>query len=151
MMHTPVLRSLSTFAVILLVGCATTFPIFTEDVRQTVQADGLHTLVLHVATSMEFRSLRELDPSDEKGPFKKDPHRYLKLALTDSGKVVAGGNGWITVDFGRGILLTFNSRGSDSVYAIPGWGAVTIEGERYDIVVGVLSGNDVTLRYDPIR
>lgn len=148
-MHTPVLHSLPILAVILLTGCATTLPTFTEGVRQTVQADGLQTLVLHVATAMEFRSLRELDPSNEEGPFKKDAHRYLKLALTDSGKVVEGGNGWIRVDFGRKILLTFNSRGSDSVYTTRGWGTVTIEGERYDIVVGVLSGYDVALRYDP--
>jgi hypothetical protein len=151
MMHTSVLRSLPTIAVILFAGCATTLPTFTESVRLTMQADAHQTFVLHVATAMEFRSLRELDPSVEKGPFKKDTHRYLTLATTDSGTVVAGGNGWIRVDFGRGILLTFNSRGSDGVYVIPGWGTVTIEGERYDIVVGVLSGNDVELCYDPAR
>jgi hypothetical protein len=100
---------------------------------------------------MEFRSLRELDLSKEKNPFKKDAHRYLKLALADSGKVVAAGKGWITVDFGRGILLAFNSRGSDSVYTTRGWGTVTIEGERYDIMVGVMSGNDVALLHDPAR
>jgi hypothetical protein len=116
-----------------------------------MQADAHQAFVLHVATAMEFRSVRELDPTVEKGPFKKDTHRYLKLALTDSGTVVAGGNGWIRLDFGRGILLTFNSRGSDGVYVMPGWGTVTIEGERYDIVVGVLSGNDVELRYDSAR
>jgi hypothetical protein len=151
MMDTPILRSLSAIAVIVFVGCAATLPTFTESARQTVQADGLQTLVLHVATAMEFRSLRELDPSVEKGPFKKDSHLYLKLDPADSGRVVAGGNGWIRVDFGRGIVLTFSCRGIDSVYAIPGWGTVTIEGERYDIAVGVLSGNDVALRYDPAR
>ena len=150
-MPTPVLRSLPTIAAIVLAGCATSLPTFTESVRQTAQAEGLHTLVLHVANTMEFRSLRALDPSVEEGPFKKDPHRYLTLALTDSGTVVAAGNGWIRVDFGRGILLTFNARGNDGIYAMPGWGTVTIEGERYDIVVGILSGTDVVLRYDPAR
>jgi hypothetical protein len=151
MMHNPVLRSLPAFAAIVIIGCATTLPTFTEGVRREVQADGLDTLALHVATSMEFRSLRALDTTSEEGPFKKDPHRYVKLDLTDSGKMVAGGNGWIRVDFGKGILLTFNARGSDSIYTTRGWGTVTIAGERYDIVVGVLSGSDVVLRYDPAR
>jgi hypothetical protein len=122
MMHAPVLRLLPTIAVILLAGCATTLPTFTESVRLTMQADAHQTFVLHVATAMEFRSVRELDPTVEKGPFKKDTHRYLKLALTDSGTVVAGGNGWIRLDFGRGILLTFNARGSDGVYVRMGNG-----------------------------
>jgi len=151
MMHTSLLRSLPIVAAILMIGCATTLPTFTESVRRGVEANGLDTCVLHVGTSMEFRSLRELDPSNEEGPLKKDPHRYVKLSLTDPGKAVAGGNGWITVDFGQGILLTFNARGNDSIYTTRGWGTITIEGERYDVVVGVLSGSDVILRYDPGR
>ncbi len=150
-MHTSHLRSLPILAAILIIGCATALPIFTESVRQEIQANGLDSCVLHVGTSMEFRSIRELDPSTEEGPLKQDPHRYVKLSLTDPGKAVAGGNGWITVDFGRGILLTFNARGNDSIYTIRGWGTITIEGERYDIVVGVLSGSDVVLLYDPGR
>jgi hypothetical protein len=151
MMPPSLFRSLPAVAAVLIIGCATTLPTFTESVRREVQADGLDTCILHVGTSMEFRSLRELDPSTEEGPMKKDPHRYVKLSLTDTGRAVAGGNGWITVDFGRGILLTFNARGNDSIYTTRGWGTVTIEGERYDIMVGVLSGSDVTLRYDPRR
>jgi hypothetical protein len=145
------LRSLPALAAIVIIGCATTLPTFTESIRREIEADGLDTCVLHVGTSMAFRSLRELDPSHEEGPMKKDPHRYVKLSLTDTGRAVAGGNGWITVDFGRGILLTFNARGQDSIYTTRGWGTVTIEGERYDVVVGVLSGSDVTLRYNPGR
>lgn len=150
-MHAPLLRSLPVYAAIFLIGCATTLPTFTEEFRRTAQADGLDALVLHVGTSMEFRSLRELDPSSEKGPFKKDSHRYVKLSLTDSGRVVTAGDGWITVDFGRHILLTFHAWGTDSIYTTRGWGTISIEGERYDIVVGVLSGSDVVLRYDPAR
>ena len=121
-MHHPYLRSLAALAAIVIIGCATTLPTLTEGIRRAVQADGLDTLVLHVATPMEFRSLRALDTTSEEGPFKKDPHRYVKLDLTDSGRVVAGGDGWLRVDFGRGILLTFNSRGNDSIYTTRGWG-----------------------------
>ena len=73
-------------------------------------------------------------------------HRLLSIDQTTPGRVIAQGSGWVSVDFGQGIVLTFNRRAEDGIYARTGWGTISIVGDRYDIIVGVLSGNDIELR-----
>jgi hypothetical protein len=93
---------------------------------------------------VNLRSLRVLEPLDDKGPFKNDGHRYLSVAATDSGRIQTQGPGWIAVNFGRGIILRFE-RSANGAYTMPGWGTVTVEGERYDLLLGVLSGKEISL------
>jgi hypothetical protein len=124
-----------------LLGCASPFPTFTEDIRSTAD---LSTTVFHLPSVVHLRSLRVLEPLEDKGPFKNDGHRYLSVAASDSGRIQAQGPGWLAVNFGRGIILRFE-RSADGTYAMPGWGTVTVEGERYDLLLGVLSGKDVHL------
>ncbi|HSQ74075.1 MAG TPA: hypothetical protein VLT13_00865 [Bacteroidota bacterium] len=132
----------------LLTGCGASFSPFTQDVRTT------HTLaecVFHIGTNVEFRSLRVIEQLDTTGFFKNDGRRYLLLTTEDPGKAIAEGDDWISVDFGRGIVLEFRRSGPAGVYATPGWGTTTIGEERYDIQVGMLSGNAIQLLWEPIR
>jgi hypothetical protein len=130
-----------------LLGCASSFVPFTEDIRSTADPS---TAVLHLPSSMSFRSLRVLEPLDDKGPFKNDGHRYLRVAASDTGRIQAMGSGWITVNFGRGIILRFE-RTASGEYTMPGWGTVTINGERYDVMLGIISGEDIRLLLEPSR
>jgi hypothetical protein len=126
-------------------GCATSLPFFTESYRAKVGEQDIHTLQYHIATTVDFKSLRELDPVVEKGPFAKSGHRFLQITDTTPGRLLGKGNGWLSIDFGQGIVLTFNRRALDGVYVMSGWGTISIAGERFDIIVGVLSGSDLEL------
>jgi hypothetical protein len=130
-----------------LLGCASSFIPFTEDTRSTAD---LSTAVLHLPSSMTLRSLRLLEPLDDKGPFKNDGHRYMTVTASDTGRIQTMGAGWITVNFGRGIILRFE-RTASGAYAMPGWGTLTIDGERYDLMLGILSGEDIQLMLEPSR
>jgi len=133
-------------AAALVGGCASESPLLTESYRTTVGEHDLQSLVFHVSAAVEFRSLRQLDSLQDAGPFRKTGHRSLLINETTSGRIMALGEGWLAIDFGEGIVLRFARRASDGVYATPGWGTVTIQGERYDLVVGIMSGKDVVLR-----
>ncbi len=130
-----------------LAGCAAQYPMFTEVYRKNAGEQDIRSLVLHVSSTLEFRSLRELDPIVENTPFKKSGHRFLQIDGTTPGRILAQRDGWLSVDFGQGIALTFTRRDSDGVYATAGWGTITIGGERYDIMAGIMSGKDVELRF----
>jgi hypothetical protein len=142
------LRNFSLLVLILsaLAGCSAPFPLFTEAYRKHVGEQDIRSLVLHISSTVEFRSLRELDPVVEDTPFKKSGHRILEISTSTPGRIHAQGEGWLSVDFGQGIILAFARRAGDGVYATAGWGTITIEGERYDIVVGIMSGENVELR-----
>ena len=127
--------------VALLFGCAATFAPFTESSRTTID---LSSAVFHLSSQVTLRSLRVLEPLDTKGPFKNDGHQYLTVAPADTGRALAQGAGWITVDFGRGIILRFE-RTDAGTYAMPGWGTLTVDGERFDVMLGMLSGKEVLL------
>lgn len=131
--------------VLLLAGCSTAFAPFTDDVRSSHDPA---TLLFHLSANLELKSIKLLEPLDTVGPFKNDGHRYLRIAATDTGRAVAQGDGWLAVDFGRGVLLRFERRGDGSGYVMPGWGTLTVEGERYDIQVGVMSGNEIRLLWE---
>ena len=114
----------------LLIGCGTSFPPFTEDSRTTID---LPSAVFHLSAKVNLRSLHILEPLDTKGPVQERrtpvPDRLPNPTRAAS---LAQGAGWITVDFGRGIILRFEST-DKGTYATPGWGTLTVEGERYDV------------------
>ena len=145
-MHLVRILSLLSLSLVALAGCASQFPLFTEAYRKNAGDQDIRSLVLHVSSTLEFRSLRELDPVAETGPFKRTGHRFLQINDTTLGRIIAQGEGWISVDFGQSIVLTFSRRDTNGEYATAGWGTVTIGGERYDIVAGIMSGQDVALR-----
>jgi len=130
-----------------LLGCASSFTPFTEDIRSSAN---LSTTVFHLSSLVNLRSLRILEPLDDKGPFKNDGHRFLTVAASDSGRIHAQGPGWVAVNFGHGIILRFE-RSTDGTYTMPGWGTVTVEGERYDLLLGMLSGKEIRLLLEAAR
>jgi len=143
------LLSMLVLTATVLTGCGTSFHPFTRDVRA---ARTLDETLFHVSADIEFRSLRMLDTPDTVGFFKKnDGHRYVLLTREVPGKAVAHGENWVTVDFGRNIILTFQQSGQEALYVMPGWGTITIGGERYDIQVGVLSGSAIQLFWEPAK
>lgn len=133
-------------AALLLAGCASSLPFFTESYRRSIGELDMQTLVFHVAATVEFRSVRALDTVKTKSVFAGTGHRILQITETTPGRIAGRGDGWLSVDFGEGIVLTFGRRARDGVYATAGWGTLTIQGERYDIAVGIMSGNDLELR-----
>ncbi len=130
-------------------GCGSSGPVFTEEFRRSLTNEEIRGMRFYVATPMDFRSLRELEEFVDDGPFKRDRHRVIHLAETDPGVVVASGFDWLTIDFNKGFTLTFRHDPTDGGYSMPGWGTITIAGERYDIRVGVLSGERISLNYGP--
>jgi hypothetical protein len=134
--------------ILLLSGCSAALPLLTEPARQTLTEKGLEEVNYYVASAISFRSIRALDSTSEEGPFKPSPYRMLQVSEESPGKFVSAGEGWITVDFGNEIVLTFTRSAADGRYTMRGWGTITIQGQRYDILVGVLSGAEVPLRYD---
>jgi hypothetical protein len=131
----------------LLGGCASSLVRVTESLRSSAD---MSTATLHLSSSIMLRSLRILEPYDAKDPFHPDGHRKLVVAESDTGRITSSGPGWLLVDFGQGVALRFE-RNSSGEYRIPGWGTVTVKGERYDLQVGMLSGKDIQLLIDPLR
>jgi len=134
------------FSLIVFSGCASRFPSLTEKYRQATGEQGLQSLTFHVSNPVELRSVRALDSVMEGNSYQKLVRRVLSITRETPGHVVAQGKDWVSVDFGKAIVLTFARRARDSVYATAGWGTITIEGERYDIVVGIMSGADIELQ-----
>jgi hypothetical protein len=132
--------------IFLLNGCAVHFPELTENYRARMSESELHALILHVSHPVEFRSIRALDSLMDEGKFKKMVQRTLRIDRETPGRIITQGENWVSVNFGQGIVLTFARRQTDSVYATAGWGTITVDAERYDIVVGILSGVDIDLR-----
>lgn len=130
-----------------LSGCATPYQPMTQVHRES--GDLTHT-VFHVSSQIVLRSLRVLSKPDSGTPFRSDGHRYLIVDESTPGRIVAQGPDWLAIDFGQGIVLRFEKSAADD-YRMPGWGTLTVEGERYDVQVGILSGMDVKLLIEPPR
>jgi len=130
----------------LLAGCGTTYAPFTEDVRSTRT---LADCVFHLPIDVDFRSIQVLDPVSGEGPFKPDGRRTIRIRASDNGRAVSQGEDWIAVDFGSGVVLRFQREETKSVYVTPGWGTITIDGNRYDMLIGVISGTYVQLHWEP--
>ncbi|MBK7257702.1 MAG: hypothetical protein IPI01_07850 [Ignavibacteriae bacterium] len=131
----------------LLTGCASSFQPVTDSLRASTD---LSTAVLHVPNTIRFRSLNTLVPIDTTTPFRNDGHLYLVLAKSDTGRIAAQGPTWLLVDFGRGITLRFD-RASTGDYQMPGWGTISVHGERFDMQLGMLSGKEIPLLVEPLH
>jgi hypothetical protein len=110
----------------------------------------LTNAVFHVSSQIALRSLRVLVKPDTGTPFRSDGHRYLLVDESAPGRLIQQGPEWLAIDFGQGIVLRFEKSGSGD-YCMPGWGTLTVEGERYDVQVGILSGMDIALLIEPPR
>lgn len=132
----------------LLTGCGVSFSPFTQQTRTTQTLD---ECVFHIGVDVEFRSMRVIEQLDTAGLFRNDGRRYMLLTKADPGKAIAQGEDWISVDFGRGIVLDFRRTEPEGVYMMPGWGTVNIGEERYDVQVGVLSGSAIRLLWEPLK
>jgi hypothetical protein len=139
------LFSVILLATTLLTGCASQLPFFSESYRQQVGERDIQALDFRVPATIEFRSVRVLDTAKTRNVFSGTGHRILKITDATPGRLIGKGDGWMSVDFGNEIILTFSRRARDGVYAMPGWGTLTIRGDRYDIAVGIMSGNDLEL------
>jgi|WetSurMetagenome_2_1015567.scaffolds.fasta_scaffold1293640_1 hypothetical protein len=133
--------------VMLLSGCSSSYVPMTHTQRGS---GDLANTVFHVSNQIALRSLRVLVKPDSGTPFRSDGHRYLVVEESAPGRLVQQGPDWLAIDFGQGIVLRFAKAGSDE-YRMPGWGTLTVEGERYDVQVGILSGMDVRLLMEPPR
>jgi hypothetical protein len=129
-----------------LPGCASRLPSLTEDYRRKTGEQDLQSITFHVSNAVEFRSVRGLDSVMDGKSFQRMARRLLAVTNETPGHVAALGKDWVSVDFGKGIVLTFVCRARDSVYATAGWGTISIDGERYDILVGLMSGADIELK-----
>lgn len=131
----------------ILAGCGTTLPTMTESFKSGLSEEEIQNLSFFVSAEITFRSVRELENFNDEGPFKRDRRRTLSLQKEKPGRAIGSGEGWVTVDFGDEIVLQFRRNQVNGTYSTPGWGTTTIRGERYDIMVGVMSGQEVRLLY----
>ena len=99
----------------------------------------------YCSNSMEFVSLRKGEIIGE-DIFKREVKRTLTIKDDDPGKVISNGPDWIIVGWENGISLTFTWDPVERRFATPGWGTITVLGERFDIRQGVLAGKMVSLR-----
>ena len=121
-----------------------------EGLRQAMSPEDLRTADLYVATRMEFVSLQNGEIIG-KDIFRYEKKKTLQVLPETPGRVVAAGPGWLTVEFNDGITLAFRRDPSAEVYQTPGWGTITIRGERFDIKQGILAGTFVDLLIRPPR
>jgi hypothetical protein len=116
----------------------------TKDVRESFTGSDLDSAAFYVATPMEFVSLKKGEIIGE-DIFKYEKKKTFRIEENTPGRVVTSGPEWLAIDFGNGILLNFRRHAADDVYRTEGWGTVTIQGERFDIKLGVLAGTYVDL------
>ena len=134
-----------------LSGCTTSnMTRVTKDIRESLTGSDLDSTAFYVATAMDFVSLKKGEIVGE-DIFKYEKKKTLKIEETTPGRVVASGPEWLTIDFGNGIVLNFRRHASDDVYRTEGWGTVTIQGERFDIKLGVLAGTYVDLLMPAVK
>jgi len=133
------------FALMLLIGCGTNeYTRMSEDVRQAMSPEDLRNAELYVAIRMEFVSLQKGEIIGE-DLFKYEKKKTLQVLPETPGRVIAAGPGWLNVEFNDGIILVFRFDPSAESYQTPGWGTVTIRGERFDVKQGILAGKYVDL------
>jgi hypothetical protein len=126
-------------------GCGSGLPAFTAEIREGRTIDELRQFEYFVSADVELVSQRKGKIVGEP-PFQQEIKNRYMITRDTPGTVVAAEATWMVVDFGQGILLTFRLADNKS-YVMPSWGSVTVEGERFDINMGVLAGTHVVLQY----
>jgi hypothetical protein len=140
---------LSTLALLLLVGCGSSGLVtLSEDMRRSMGLPELQRSEFHLEVSMQFVSLRKGEIVGE-DIFKYEKKKRFSVETETVGKLVDAGPRWVTVEFNDGIRLTFQWNPADDVYRTPGWGTITIQGERFDVQQGVMAGRFVNLLIRP--
>jgi hypothetical protein len=131
-----------------LMGCGTSMPTFTSAYRASLATDDLSALRFYPSADMEFRSTQK-GVIEGEGVFKVEKRKTYKIERERAGRAVKSGEGWVTVDFEEGVLITFRQSDQNGKYVCPAWGTYTFNGERFDAVMGVLAGGYVELLYAP--
>jgi hypothetical protein len=135
----------SMFLAVALFGCAASnLTTMNKEIRDSFTGSDLEKKAFYVETAMEFVSLRKGEIIGE-DIFKYEKKKTFRVESDTPGHVVASGPEWLAIDFGNGIVLNFRRHATDNVYRTEGWGTVTIQGERFDIKLGVLAGTYVDL------
>lgn len=128
-------------------GCGPGLPTFTSDLREGRTVQDLQQLQFFVSADVELVSQKKGKLVGEP-PFQTELKTRLLVSRETPGAIVAAESGWLVIDFGQGILLTFRIA-DNNTYVMPSWGSVTVDGERFDVNMGVLAGTHIVLHYRP--
>lgn len=140
------------FTLLLLgAGCGSSgFVTADRDQLQLLSPQEFRETEFYCSTSMEFVSLRKGEIVGE-DLFKHEVKKTLAIKEDAPGKVVSSGPEWINVGWENGIVLNFVWDPIERQFVTPGWGTITVVGERFDIRQGVLAGKMVALRIRAAR
>ena len=134
-------------ATITLQGCGPGLPPYTANLVTGQSVDELRQFQFFVSADVELVSQRKGKLVGEP-PFQKEEKNRYVVSRETPGTIVAAEATWMVVDFGQGILLTFRLA-DNRTFVMPSWGSVTLNGERFDINMGVLAGTHIVLHYRP--
>jgi hypothetical protein len=134
-------------ATISLQGCGPGLPPYTANLVTGQSVDELRQFQFFVSADVELVSQRKGKLVGEP-PFQKEEKNRYVISRETPGTIVAAETTWMVVDFGQGVLLTFRLA-DDRTFVMPSWGSVTLNGERFDINMGVLAGTHIVLHYRP--
>ena len=132
-------------AAITLQGCGPGLPPYTANLITGQTLDGLREFQFFVSADVELISQRKGKLVGEP-PFQKEEKTRYIVSRETPGTIVAAEATWMIVDFGQGILLTFRLA-DNNTFVMPSWGSVTLNGERFDVNMGVLAGTHIVLHY----
>ncbi len=130
-----------------LQGCGPGLPPYTANLISGQNVDELRQFQFFVSADVELVSQRKGKLVGEP-PFQKEEKTRYVVSRETPGTIVAAEATWMVVDFGQGILLTFRLA-DDRTFVMPSWGSVTLNGERFDVNMGVLAGTHIILHYRP--
>jgi hypothetical protein len=140
---------LSILVIVLLVGCGSSGLVtLSEEMRRSMTLPVLQQSEFYLEVSMQFVSLRKGEIVGE-DIFKYEKKKKFTIDPDTPGKLVDAGPRRVTVEFNDGIRLTFQWDSAENAYRTPGWGTITIQGERFDVQQGVMAGRSVNLLIRP--
>jgi hypothetical protein len=130
---------------LLLAGCGSSqFLSADRDRLRLLSPEELHATEFFCSSSVEFVSLRQGEIVGE-DIFKHEVKRTLAIGAEEPGKLIDGGPDWITVGWENGVVLNFTWDPVERQFQTPGWGTITVAGERFDLRQGVLAGRMIRL------
>jgi hypothetical protein len=139
----------SILALLLLVGCSSSGLVtLSEEMRRSMGLPVLQRSEFYLDVPMQFVSLRKGEIVGD-DIFKYEKKKKFFVDPDTVGKLVDAGPRWVTVEFNDGIRLTFQWDPVEDAYRTPGWGTITVQGERFDVQQGVMAGRFVNLLIRP--
>jgi hypothetical protein len=149
MMKRSVMKHTATLLLLLLSSCGgSRYLTMTGELRQSLSAAELLRSEFHVNVDVTLVSLEKGEIVGE-DILRHEVKHMLTVSTESPGRASALGPGWINVEFHDGIVLSFRWDVDTDQYRTPGWGTVTVRGERFDITQGVLAGKDIALLIHP--